>query len=161
MDNILALIVVLVIAATIIGSVVAVVRYTRSRAKQRKENLQRRKDSLSTTSSTGVKIDASGNLGIGNRIINASHSTPKTTYTVDRWQPQTRRDDSDDGLLTGMLVGAAINSIMHSSSSSSSSDSSSSSSWGLDDSDSRSSISSSMDTSSSWDSSDSGPSSDW
>lgn len=76
----------------------------------------------------------------------------------------TRKDDNDD-LLTGMLIGAAIDSVVHSSIgsgrsifSSSDDSSSSSSSWGLDDSDSRSSISSSM---SDVFSSDDGPSSDW
>ena len=78
---------------------------------------------------------------------------------------------SEDGFVTGGLVGYAVNSLLHSTNSSASEERSvgirsSETSWGFDDSDSRSSISSSMDTSSSYSSSDfgssdSGPSSDW
>lgn len=98
-------------------------------------------------------------------------------------QPTNRSNDSsDDGFLTGMLTGYALNTIMSGNGHSSLSDSDSSersvgvssreSSWGFDDSDSRKSISDSMSSSwsssdssssssDSWSSSDSGPSSDW
>lgn len=95
------------------------------------------------------------------RTYTSSTSTTSTT-------PVSRSSD-DDGFLTGMLTGYALNALTHKSeSSSSSSGSSSSSSWGFDDADSRKSISSSMSdswssssSSDSWSSSDSGPSSDW
>lgn len=100
----------------------------------------------------------------------AMPAPPSRSYTTS--------DSSDDGgFLTGMLVGATLNTIMSGSGRSSEATeersvgvSKSESSWGFDDADSRSSISSSMDTSSSWgsssssdswSSSDSGPSSDW
>lgn len=78
-------------------------------------------------------------------------------------------DNSDDGFLTGMLMGTVLNQVLHNSSSPSVGVTTNESSWGLDDSDSRKSISSSMSdsysssSSDSWSSSssDSGPSSDW
>lgn len=98
-------------------------------------------------------------------------STPSPSYTTTRATSTTTTTSSDDGFMTGMLTGMlidnAINSISHKSEPSIGV-SKTESSWGFDDSDSRKSISSSMDTSSSWSSSsdsysssDSGPSSDW
>jgi hypothetical protein len=74
---------------------------------------------------------------------------------------------SDDGFLTGMLVGAVLDNAFSGHSGGTQEKRDITPSWGLDDSDSRKSISDSMDTASSWfssssdSSSDSGPSSDW
>lgn len=96
---------------------------------------------------------------------------PKTTKAPDpaktEYVSTTRSDNSDDGFLTGMLMGTVLNQVLHNSSSPSVGVTTNESSWGLDDSDSRKSISSSMSdsysssSSDSWSSSDSGPSSDW
>jgi hypothetical protein len=94
----------------------------------------------------------------------ATASTTTSTPVVE--------DNFFSGVVTGMLIDSVVNSITHKSGGSDPIDfpkTESSSSWGLDDSDSRKSVSSSMDTSSSWSSSsdsyssssDSGPSSDW
>lgn len=101
-------------------------------------------------------------------------SQPKPQKMEDRATPaqETRSytsTSSDDGFLTGMLIGAAVDSLLHSSNSSASEErsvgvSKSESSWGFEDSSSRKAVEdtfSSSSSSDSWSSSSSDVSSDW
>lgn len=157
--------------------------------KEREEMLAKWKSERK--SFTGMRVNASGNVGIGSVPARGKETTKKYAAQSDTRKMEDRAmpappsrsftpttDTSDDGFLTGMLTGYALNTIMSGSGRSSeateerssSVSKSESSSWGLDDDDSRKSVSStfsdswssSSSSSDSWSSSsDSGPSSDW
>jgi len=179
MEDILALVVVLVL----IGGAIAIGRivyrsHKRHKAEQLKQEAQRFQYSPKQWEPLTPKQYAD-RIYPKDPIVTQTKKRPPTMKTVNKTTSYTSTpmtSSSDDGFLTGMLVGAAIDTIMHSSGTGRSilaeernaEVSKSESSWGFDDSDSRKSVSSSMDTSSSWSSSDSsssssdsGPSSDW
>lgn len=182
MEDIIALVLVVGVFALFVWGVVALIK----RVKREKELEVERKIAAEKywndlrTNSVRAKVSDSMNEYVSTLNTTPSIKTPKPkkTETVRNYDTMTTTtrtsDSSDDGFLTGALVGYAVNSLLHSTESKSEERSvgvsSRESSWGFDDSDSRKSISSSMDwgsssdsssSSDSWSSSDSGPSSDW
>lgn len=181
MEDILALIVVLVV----IGSVVAIARivyksYKEHKRKEveRQELIQKKLDEVRYSPSQWAPVtpqqyaDAIPKRKPAMKKANNSTSyanTPMTT-TSSTSTAAVADDGFFSGVVTGMLVDEVVKSFSHKSEPSIGV-TKSESSWGFDDSDSRKSISDSMDTSSSWSSSssdswsssssDSGPSSDW
>lgn len=177
MEDILALIIVLAIAGLFVwigAKVYSRIKQERERKAILRQQHEKYIDSMRKKYTVSKSMEGYVNMLDRADPVKVHKPAKKESFSreMDYVKPETRRsDNSDDGFLTGALVGYAVNSLLHSGDSNASEERSvgvrsSESSWGLDDSDSRSSISSSMDTSSSWSSSDfgssdSGPSSDW
>jgi uncharacterized membrane protein YebE (DUF533 family) len=176
MENILALVVV----AVVIGGAIAIGRIVyKSYKRHKEEEANRLAEAKIRVEEYWKQKEFERNMRVkevnSKPVAKPAKKTVSESYSEVTKKPtqqtSTTTTSSDDGFLTGMLVGAAIDSLLHSGKSEASVErsagvSSKESSWGFDDSDSRKSISSSMDTSSSYSSSDfgssdSGPSSDW
>lgn len=185
MEDILAVIVVGLFVAAVVGIAVAAHKFALKRKREEEAYMASRKKQIEEYWANKEKERAQRVKEVNSKPLKSPMDEyvaalgkapevkipPKKTETYTSTTTTRSSDSSDDGFLTGALVGYAVNSLLHSGSSSASEErsvgvSSRESSWGFDDNDSRSSISSSMDTSSSWSSSDfgssdSGPSSDW
>lgn len=185
MEEILAYALVALIAVTVIATAVWFHKCALRKKREEEARLIERKKNIDAYWDNMNKIRGERVAKVNSTPIKKTEVPPRgkeTTvkYTAPAPAPSvstTSSSSSDDGFLTGMLVGAVIDNLMHSSSSPSPVEersvgvSKSESSWGFDDSDSRKSISDSMSSSwgssdsssssDSWSSSDSGPSSDW
>lgn len=193
MENIIAY----AILAILFVAIAAAIRYGYRRVKENQrleekrqsERIARHKaqyETVSVPDSMARYVDALDKDGSTTNIMAKSDKVVKpakkrvvtdhNTMTTTTYTPTTTSSSSDDGLVTGMILGAALNSLMSGSGRESTYEersagvTKSESSWGWDDSDSRkaaddtfssSSWSSSDSSSDSWSSSDSGPSSDW
>lgn len=169
MEDIIAIVLVVGVFALIVFGVVKLHRFLmKKKHKDEAEMLAKKQAIEEFWDKKRADRLASMNKPIAKVQAVRAAAAPKKKETYNDVATPSVSSSSDDGFLTGMLVGAVLdNAFGHHSSGSSSV--SKSDSWGLDDSDSRKSISDSMDTSSwssssssdSWSSSDSGPSSDW
>jgi hypothetical protein len=177
MEELLAIALVLFLVASVVFGVKKILKY-RAEKKEReyREQLERIEATRKWRGSLRQKSVPAAVKNTSSVPARGKETTKKYTPSYSTSSSTVTPTSSDDGFLTGMLVGAAIDTIMHSSGTGRSilaeqrnaEVSKSESSWGFDDSDSRKSVSSSMDTSSFWSSSDSsssssdsGPSSDW
>lgn len=185
MENIIAY----AILAILFVTIAAAIRYGYRRVKENQRLEEKRQsETVSVPDSMARYVDALDKDGSTTNIMAKSDKVVKpakkrvvtdhNTMTTTTYTPTTTStsSSSDDGLVTGMILGAALNSLMSGSGRESTYEersagvTKSESSWGWDDSDSRkaaddtfssSSWSSSDSSSDSWSSSDSGPSSDW
>ena len=197
MEDVIALVLVVGLAASVIALSVWFYKLHKRKTAEENARLEQRKKEVEEYwakkregyALSAIKVDGSGNVGIGSVPPRGKETTkkytpsyaPSTTQSVQSYSSRsddTSMNDLSDTINTIANIAMIANTVNHwndhsssssSSDTSSSSSSSSSSSWGFDDDDSRKSISSSMSSDSyssssssdSWSSSDSGPSSDW